>query len=140
MRWSVCSSAELSPRQHSQCSHSSSINLICAICRVAKQCPVVWLSRHVDGHQDDDLKAILDRLALLNIEMDTGAKAFMLSLPQTRASSLQDFWRTMVNLARIQEIEQILSTRYQRDLARYFPLSVLEGQGTLWILSLSKQH
>jgi hypothetical protein len=107
---------------------------------VAKQCPVVWLSRHVDGHQDDDLKAILDRLALLNIEMDTGAKAFMLSLPQTRASSLQDFWRTMVNLARIQEIEQILSTRYQRDLARYFPLSVLEGQGTLWILSLSKQH
>jgi hypothetical protein len=46
----------------------------------------------------------------------------------------------MVNLARIQEIEQILSTRYQKDLARYFPLSVLGGQGTLWILNLSKQN
>jgi len=46
----------------------------------------------------------------------------------------------MVNLARIQEIEQILSTRYQRDSARYFPLSVLVGQGTIWILSLSKQY
>jgi len=61
-------------------------DLICAIRRVAKQCPVVWLPRHADGHQDNDLTTILDWHALLNNEMDTGAKAFMFSLPQTLGS------------------------------------------------------
>jgi len=61
-------------------------NLICAISRVTKQCPVVWLSCHVDGHQDKDLTAILDRHALLNIETDTVFKAIMLLLPQTVGS------------------------------------------------------
>ena len=61
-------------------------DLICAIRRVAKQCPVVWLPCHVDGHQVNDLTAILDRHALLNIKMDTGAKAFMFPFPQNIGS------------------------------------------------------
>jgi len=82
-------------------------DLICAIRRVAKQCPVVWLPRHFDGHQDNHLTAILDRHALSNIEMDVGAKALMFfaSTDSRSRSSVQDFWRTMVNLARTQEIE-----------------------------------
>jgi hypothetical protein len=82
MRWSVCSSAEPHPDNIPNAPTAPQFNLIFAICRVAKQCPVVWLSRHVDGHQDKDLTAILDRHALLNIVTDIGFKAFMLLLPQ----------------------------------------------------------
>jgi hypothetical protein len=36
--------------------------------------PIQWIFRHVKGHQDDIRDAILDRWALLNIEMDSLTK------------------------------------------------------------------
>ena len=39
-----------------------------------RRCPISWTTRHVKGHQDDNAEAVLDRWALLNIEMDEKAK------------------------------------------------------------------
>ena len=116
-------------------------DLICAIRRVAKQCPVVWLPRHVGGHQDNDLMAILDRHALLNIEMDTGAKALMFSLPQTLGSDQVQYkifgepWSIWLGS---KKLSKDFRSAIQ-DIRHGIPLSVLGVQGTLWI-SLSKHH
>jgi hypothetical protein len=37
-------------------------------------CPVTWIPHRVKGHQDDDQTALVDRWALLNIEMNNRAK------------------------------------------------------------------
>ena len=39
-----------------------------------RRCAITWTTRHVKGHQDDDTDAVIDRWALLNIEMDDKAK------------------------------------------------------------------
>jgi hypothetical protein len=53
---------------------SPQFDLITATRAMLQQCPVTWIPHHVKGHQDDDQTALLDRWALLNIEMDTSAK------------------------------------------------------------------
>ena len=40
--------------------------------------PISWTYHHVKGHQDDDPDATLDQWALLNIQMDSLAKAYWL--------------------------------------------------------------
>ena len=52
-------------------------DLISAIRKLASSLPITWLPRHVAGHQDDVENAFLDRWALLNIEMDSAAKAHL---------------------------------------------------------------
>ena len=55
-------------------SRSPQFDLLTATRSMLKRCPVDLLFRHVKGHQDDDFQAELDEWALLNIEMDDGAK------------------------------------------------------------------
>jgi hypothetical protein len=43
---------------------------------ILQSAPIQWTAHHVKGHQDDDLTAILDRWAVLNIEMDARAKTY----------------------------------------------------------------
>jgi hypothetical protein len=41
--------------------------------------PITWTTRHVDGHQDDDINAKLDWWARQNIQMDNLAKVFWMN-------------------------------------------------------------
>ena len=52
-------------------------DLIAAIRHTMRRCPVAWNPQHVKGHQDDDKNAILDRRALINVDMDSRAKAHL---------------------------------------------------------------
>jgi hypothetical protein len=52
----------------------SQFDLLSATRAAIKASPIHWKFRHVKGHQDDIRDAILDRWALLNIEMDSLAK------------------------------------------------------------------
>ena len=54
--------------------HQPQFDLIAAIRSALRRVPIVWKPRHVKGHQDDDESAVLDRWALINIEMDLKAK------------------------------------------------------------------
>ena len=48
-------------------------NLLAATRMTVRRCPVQIWSQHIKGHQDDEVGALLDRWALLNIEVDDGA-------------------------------------------------------------------
>jgi len=50
-------------------------DLISGIRRLLREAPISIELFHVKGHQDDDPTAVLDRFALMNVEMDTAAKA-----------------------------------------------------------------
>jgi hypothetical protein len=50
-------------------------DIIGGIRQTMRGCSISWKSRHVKGHQDDNVDAILDNWAILNIEMDQKAKA-----------------------------------------------------------------
>jgi hypothetical protein len=41
-----------------------------------KSSPITWKFHHVKGHQDEDVDAILDRWAILNIQMDRLTKMY----------------------------------------------------------------
>ena len=64
-------------------------DLISAIRQAMRRCPINWKTRHIKGHQDDDLNAELDSWAKLNVEMDKKAK---------------EYWNATVNETR--EIQQ----------------------------------
>jgi hypothetical protein len=51
-------------------------DLLLATRTILQSAPIQWTAHHVKGHQDDDLTAILDRWAVLNIEMDARAKTY----------------------------------------------------------------
>ena len=55
-------------------SRSPQFDLLMATRSMLRKCPVELGFRHVKGRQDDDFQAELDDWALLNIEMDDGAK------------------------------------------------------------------
>jgi hypothetical protein len=50
-------------------------DMISAIRRLIRDSPIDIELFHVEGHQDDDAEAMLDRFALMNIDMDAAAKA-----------------------------------------------------------------
>ena len=54
--------------------HLSQFDLIAAIRHIIHRTPIKWKARHVKGHQDDDETIVLDRWALINIDMDLKAK------------------------------------------------------------------
>ena len=49
-------------------------DLLSATRNSLRLCPIKVIMRHEKGHQDDDLDAVLDRWAALNVEVDDGAK------------------------------------------------------------------
>ena len=53
----------------------SQFNLVGASRNAPRRCPMKWTPKHVKGHQDNDVDAVLDRHAEINIEMDLNAKA-----------------------------------------------------------------
>jgi len=56
-------------------------DFIKAICHEVKQSPLEWKWQHIYGHQDTTADGcVLDQWALLNIEMDTAAKDWLLAL------------------------------------------------------------
>jgi hypothetical protein len=63
--------------------------------------PVNWSFRHVKGHQDEDLEAVLDRWAILNIQMDNLAKAYwqeQAPKPQPDLQLLEgEYWPVFLN-------------------------------------------
>jgi hypothetical protein len=46
---------------------------------IAGESPITWTTRHIDGHQDDDINATLDWWAWQNIQMDNLAKVFWMN-------------------------------------------------------------
>jgi hypothetical protein len=54
----------------------SQFDLLSTICAAIKSSPITWTFRHVKGHQDEEADAILDRWAILNIQMDSLAKMY----------------------------------------------------------------
>jgi hypothetical protein len=63
------------PQDEARC-NSSQFDLLSAIWAALKDSPITWHHRHVKGHQDEEVDTILDRWALLNIQMDGLAKSY----------------------------------------------------------------
>ena len=57
-------------------------------------CPISWTTRHVKGHQDDNAEAVLDRWALLNIELDDKAKEHWRRTQQDSSQQTRIFGET----------------------------------------------
>lgn len=53
----------------------SNYDILSAIHTLLQASPIQWEHKHIKGHQEDDGNMVLDRWALLNIEMDGTAKA-----------------------------------------------------------------
>jgi hypothetical protein len=51
-------------------------DMLCALRQMIKSSPLKWKTRHVDGHQDNDVTVKLDFWAVKNIQMDNLAKVF----------------------------------------------------------------
>jgi hypothetical protein len=69
------------------CASTPHLDFIVAIRRMIKELPIQWKKfRHVKGHQDDYADP-LDRWALLNVEMESLAKAHLLTPSRLETSS-----------------------------------------------------
>jgi hypothetical protein len=54
----------------------SHFDLLSALRKMIAASPLIWTTRHIEGHQDDNATAELDFWAIQNIQMDNLAKVF----------------------------------------------------------------
>jgi hypothetical protein len=58
-------------------------DMLSALCTMIAASPLKWTTRHIEGHQDDDLTKALDFWALQNIQMDNLAKVYWMQHSST---------------------------------------------------------
>jgi hypothetical protein len=53
--------------------------MLSALCKMIVESPISWTTRHVDGHQDNNITATLDWWAVQNIQMDNLAEVLWMN-------------------------------------------------------------
>jgi hypothetical protein len=74
--------------------------MLSAIRAAIKSSPITWQFRHVKGHQDEEADAVLDRWAVLNIQMDNLAKMYWMEMsqqaPNPNNSITGEYWPVLI--------------------------------------------